>query len=157
MQFSYHVLAWRLCASLFCLLIFLPDSKSQSWIIDTPTGRLSAWIIQRHPAQPQKAELLFLNHSQESVEHDIFNTNENYLEIKSPSGLSVISRRIVLTKTLNESHDPEAEKHISWDIDLHQLIDAVDYFKNGMYSITWHMDTSFGKLSAEPIEFYFKK
>ena len=157
MQFSGHVLGWSTGTLLICFLSFVQDLKSQSWIVDTPTGNLSTWIIQRHPNRSQIAELLFLNHSQEPVQYDAFNTNNNYLEINCPSGLSTITRRYVLKKTLNRTNDPAAEKHIQWDVDFYQLINGIDFFEDGIYLITWHMETSFGTLSSEPVEFHYKK
>lgn len=157
MRFSYHILSLKTGAFIFCLFSFLLDLKSQSWIIETPSGTLSTWIIQRHPTQLQRAELLFLNHSDEAVKYDDFNINKNYLEIKSPSGLSAISRFGVYTKKLSRINVPAIEKNIRWEVDFFELINSINFKQNGNYLITWHMETSLGTLSAESVEIYFNK
>ncbi len=153
---SNHIFFIKLAVSFCLVLCWGNEAPGQAWIIETPTGKLSSWIIQRYPATPQKAELFLLNQTGHSVYFDEHNTNDNYLEIISPKGLRVITRRAVSGQPLALKNNPDIENSVRWDVDFSDYLRVLDFRETGNYLITWHVKTSRGLLSAEPVRFYFE-
>ncbi len=141
---------------IICFFIFQNETHSQAWIIDTPTGKMSNWIIIDNPAQPNKADLVFLNFSKETVWYDPLDINDNYLEIISPSGLRVVTRKRISSDGLFLKNNPNAQRSITWKVDFLNYLNKLDFHEDGNYLITWHLKTSKGYLSAEPVNLFFK-
>ena len=139
-----------------CFFIFQNPNYSQAWILDTPTGKMSAWIIIDNPARPNKADLVFVNFSKETVRFDPLDTNDNYLEIISPSGLRVITRKRMSNNELFLQNNPNAKRSVTWKIDFLTYLNKLDFREDGNYLITWHLKTSKGYLSAEPVNLFFE-
>ena len=151
-----HILLIKMVLPICLSFILEKELLGQTWIIDTPTGKLSAWIIQRHQTQPQKAELFLLNQTGQTVFLDDYNTNNNYLEIISPSGLKVITRKKVFGQKLTLKNNPSSEDIQKWEVDFFDYLQNLDFKERGYYSITWHLNTSKGLLSAEPVKVFFE-
>ncbi|MEZ4957050.1 MAG: hypothetical protein R2825_26060 [Saprospiraceae bacterium] len=153
----YNHIFWVKLAMSFCLVFFLKNGLiGQAWIIETPSGKLSTWIIQRQQAQPQKAELFFLNQTGQPVFFDEYDSNDNYLEFISPKGLRVITRKKISDNVLSLKNNPAVKDAVKWEVDFFDYLNNLDFIETGNYLVTWHLKTSKGKLSTEPVVFYFE-
>lgn len=151
-----HIILVKL--TLFFCFVFSQKNEviGQAWIIETPTGKLSTWIIQRYQAQPQKAELFLLNQTGQPVFFDEYDSNDNYLEFISPKGLRVITRKKISDKGLSLINNPVVKDAVKWEVDFFDYLNNLDFIETGNYLVTWHIKTSKGKLSTEPVEVFFE-